>query len=195
MNGELWYCMVDGQRNGPYTVEQFRAMAADSPPPRDMPVWTEGMTDWRPLGDSPLAAALGVRPVPPTSGAPRAEAGAPQTPGAIGFADAVRLAFARYADFNGRATRPEFWWFYLLILLVQIGLAVVELAIGSLGTMLYWLVTLAMALPLIAVAVRRLHDTDRSGWWYFLILAPLIGVIVLIVFWCQRGTAGRNRFG
>ncbi len=57
------------------------------------------------------------------------------------------------------------------------------------------LVSLALILPSIAVGVRRLHDTDRAGWWYLLVFVPLIGFIVLIVFWCQQGTQGRNRFG
>ena len=54
---------------------------------------------------------------------------------------------------------------------------------------------LATVLPSISVCVRRLHDTDRTGWWWWINLIPLIGQIVLAVFWCQRGTPGRNRYG
>ena len=94
--------------------------------------------------------------------------------------DAVRACFAKYADFNGRATRSEYWWFFLAVLL---GSA----AASSIAYRLYVLFSLMTLLPMIAVGARRLHDTNRSGWWQLLALVPF-GVILVVVFLVQRST-------
>jgi uncharacterized membrane protein YhaH (DUF805 family) len=103
----------------------------------------------------------------------------------------------KYTVFNGRAGRPEFWWFTLANVIVDIVLAIVGAAIlgASRGRALTELYGLAVLLPSLGVGIRRLHDTDRSGWWILLILIPLIGWIVLIVLYALRGTAGPNRYG
>ena len=106
----------------------------------------------------------------------------------MSFSDAIRICFGKYADFTGRASRPEFWWFVLFILLVDVAL----LAIARL---LWFLFALAVLLPRLAVAVRRLHDTDRSGWWLLLAFVPVVGAIVLLVFCCQKSDPTANRFG
>jgi uncharacterized membrane protein YhaH (DUF805 family) len=93
-----------------------------------------------------------------------------------------------YAVFDGRARRKEYWFYVLFTFVACLLLA----APGGIPAALYWLATLV---PTFAVTVRRLHDTGRSGWWYLLILIPLVGGIVLLVFWLQRGTQGRNRYG
>ena len=104
------------------------------------------------------------------------------------FFTAIKTCFRKYADFTGRATRSEFWWFVLFLFLADI----VLLAILH----ILWLIfTVGVLLPRIAVAVRRLHDIDRSGWWILLALIPLVGAIVLIIWYCTKGTAGANRFG
>jgi uncharacterized membrane protein YhaH (DUF805 family) len=109
-------------------------------------------------------------------------------------------ALRKYAVFDGRARRMEYWMFVLFNCLIVVVLSVVDTVVGifSLGnsigalTGLYWLVVLV---PSIAVTVRRLHDTDRSGWWALLALLPLLGTIVLFVFCVLDGTPGANRFG
>jgi len=109
-------------------------------------------------------------------------------------------ALRKYAVFEGRARRMEYWMFVLFNCLIVVVLSVVDTVVGlfSLGnsigalTGLYWLVVLV---PSIAVTVRRLHDTDRSGWWALLALLPLLGTIVLFVFCVLDGTPGANRFG
>jgi uncharacterized membrane protein YhaH (DUF805 family) len=109
-------------------------------------------------------------------------------------------ALRKYAVFDGRARRMEYWMFVLFNCLIVVVLSVVDTVVGifSLGnsigalTGLYWLVVLV---PSIAVTVRRLHDTDRSGWWALLALLPLLGTIVLFVFCVLDGTPGPNRFG
>ncbi len=115
------------------------------------------------------------------------------------FQTAVRTCLAKYATFSGRAARSEFWWFVLFNVLANFALGLIDTAIFGTApdsaAIFAPLFSLAMLIPNIAVAVRRLHDTDRSGWWYLLILIPLIGIIVLIVWWATPGTRGPNRFG
>lgn len=115
------------------------------------------------------------------------------------FGESVARFWKRYATFTGRASRAEFWWAMLFNLLAGLACAVLDIpiAIGSgqdwdLFSSIYGLATI---LPGLAIGVRRLHDIDRRGWWIFLWLLPLIGAIVMIVFHCQRGTDGPNRFG
>ncbi len=103
------------------------------------------------------------------------------------FGQSIKTCFSKYADFNGRASRSEFWWWALFVFLVNAGLSFVS-------EMLSGLFSLAVLLPYLAVAARRLHDTDRSGWLLLLNLIPLIGWIVLLVFYIQEGKEP-NRFG
>src|SRR4029077_1160257 len=107
----------------------------------------------------------------------------------VGFTEAVKTCFAKYVTFSGRAARPEYWYFVLFTLVVSIVLAIVESAVigGHLGT-LQGLFNLATILPGLAVAVRRMHDIDRSGWWLLLGFVPLVGEIILLVWLCRRGT-------
>lgn len=99
----------------------------------------------------------------------------------------------KYVDLEGRARRAEFWYFLLANFIIGILLGIIDCALGL--NILGYLYSLAVLLPSIAVAVRRLHDTDRSGWFYLLNLIPLVGTIILLIFFAQRGTAGPNRFG
>jgi|KBSMisStandDraft_5_1062788.scaffolds.fasta_scaffold34020_3 uncharacterized membrane protein YhaH (DUF805 family) len=92
--------------------------------------------------------------------------------------DAVKACLAKYAEFNGRATRTEYWWFFLAVVL---GSAVASL----ISLRVYALFSLVTLLPLIAVGARRLHDTNRSGWWQLLSLVPF-GVVVPIILLAQR---------
>jgi uncharacterized membrane protein YhaH (DUF805 family) len=103
------------------------------------------------------------------------------------FVESIKTCFSKYADFEGRASRPEFWWW---VLFVVVGSGV----IGFVSHMLSGLFSLAVLLPGIAVTARRLHDTDRSGWLQLIGLIPLIGWIILIV-WCVQEAKEPNRFG
>ena len=102
-----------------------------------------------------------------------------------------------YAGFAGRAGRREYWMFFLVYLLIYIGLVVLTAIPGVLGN-LFGIATLIFALglliPSIAVGVRRLHDSDRSGWWMLLLFVPLAGLYVLYLMIIE-GTSGSNRFG
>ncbi len=111
----------------------------------------------------------------------------------MGFGEAVSKCLREYATFTGRAARSEYWYFSLFTFLVSIATNVLDAASGTVVVGI--LASLALFLPSIGVAVRRLHDRDKSGWWSLLVLIPLIGVIILFVWFVQRGTIGPNRFG
>lgn len=124
------------------------------------------------------------------------------------FQDSVKTCFSKYVTFSGRAVRSEFWWFVLFIFAGNFILGIVDSVLfgttvitdtgfeASTNTpVLSGLFGLATLLPGISVAVRRLHDIDRSGWWYWIILIPLVGFILLIVWFATGGTRGPNRYG
>lgn len=100
----------------------------------------------------------------------------------------------KYAVFDGRAGRQEFWFFFLFNLIVVIVLGFIDKMLGSAG-FLGLIYALAVLLPNIGVSIRRLHDTNRSGWWLLLSFIPLIGAIVLLVFMALEGTPGANQYG
>ena len=105
-----------------------------------------------------------------------------------------------YATFSGRARRKEYWMFFLISALISIVLTLLDILLGTYSVeyeagLFSGLYSLLILLPSIAVVVRRLHDTDRSGWWILISLIPLVGVIVLFVFMCLDSQPGTNRFG
>lgn len=117
----------------------------------------------------------------------------------MGFTESVRTVLTRYAVFSGRARRSEYWWFVLFSVAVGIVASILDRALGTdtaNGTgVVGGLVSLALLVPGLAVQVRRLHDTGRSGWWVLLNLLVVIGWIVLLVFFVQDSKPGSNRFG
>ena len=113
--------------------------------------------------------------------------------GTGGFADAVSTCFSKYADFSGRASRAEYWWFTLFSFLAFFVTALVAGAAQE-AALLTVLVLLALILPSTAVTVRRLHDTNRSGWWLLLGIVPF-GGLVLLVFALTAGERSINDYG
>ena len=117
----------------------------------------------------------------------------------MNFTEAISSGFRNYVNFSGRAVRSEYWYWvlFVVILAVLLGVADQSLYPGEQMGPLSWVngvVMLALILPSLAVYVRRLHDIDRSGWWY-LISFTGIGTLVLLYWACLRGTPGPNRFG
>ena len=100
----------------------------------------------------------------------------------------------KYATFSGRARRKEFWMFTLISVVISIALTVLDMAVLQTGVIAA-VYALAVLLPTLAVCVRRLHDTGRSGWMLLLWLIPLVGPIVLIVFFASAGEQGQNAHG
>lgn len=106
----------------------------------------------------------------------------------------------KYARFDGRAGKKEYWHFSLVSFIIIVVLSVIDIATGTFKVevglgLLSGIYTLAVLIPGIAVSVRRLHDTDRSGWWLLINAIPLIGVVVFLVFTAQNGTPGDNQYG
>lgn len=134
----------------------------------------------------------------------------------MGFGEAIKTCFGKYASFTGRARRSEFWWFFLFWWLGTVIINLIDNAAGlvlNLGTdtietssgvvtftsgglgILSTIWGLVLLLPFLSVTVRRLHDTDRSGWWWWIQLIPCVGFIVILVFMLLDSTPGDNRFG
>ncbi len=109
------------------------------------------------------------------------------------FMTAVKHVFANYANFSGRARRSEYWWFYLFTMICYVVASIVDAAIGI--PILTAVVMLGLIIPSLAVSVRRMHDTGRSGWWILIFLIPLVGFILFIYWFVQRGTVGPNEYG
>ena len=121
----------------------------------------------------------------------------------MGFGEAVGAFFGRYFDFQGRSRRAEYWFTYLFLMIVVLVAyaAMFAFAGGDSSGAMFGLIAgvlglfyLAIIIPSIAIAVRRLHDTDRSGWWLLIGIIPF-GGIVLLVFFCMAGTVGPNKYG
>lgn len=134
-------------------------------------------------------------------GAPQAGAATPSRLVPRTFGNSIQICFKNYARSVGRAPRAEFWYFQLFQMICGIAAYIVaavitsENAIYPTFNVLSWIVDLALFLPAIAVAMRRLHDIDRSGGWLLIMFIPIVGWIVLFVWACTRGTRGPNRFG
>lgn len=122
--------------------------------------------------------------------------------------ESVKTVFSKYATFSGRATRSEFWYFALFNFIMAFGLIIAGILLGAIfgsnegavggfaiGYFLYMIYSLAAIIPNISVTVRRLHDTNRSGWNYWWCLLPLVGPIVLLVFLLQGSDPKDNKYG
>ena len=103
------------------------------------------------------------------------------------FTESITTCFSKYATFSGRASRSEYWWFFLFNLLIN-------LVIAGLAHKLFIIYALATFLPCLAVGIRRLHDTDRSGWWMLIAFLPAIGGLILLIM-MVLDSKEPNRFG
>lgn len=198
---EQWYVSRDGKQSGPMTLEQLQAGAASgNVRPTDF-VWKEGMAGW--VGAQEIAglfptSASASMANPYSSPAVLPQGGAstePQPTNPFGWY--VRV-LQNFAQFSGRARRKEYWFFTLFNALIAIVLRVVDLAtIKSEGPygILVSIYVLAMFIPGLAVTVRRLHDTGRSGWWFLVAFIPFVGGIILLIFMVEDSKPGDNAYG
>ncbi|MFL2756651.1 MAG: DUF805 domain-containing protein [Dehalococcoidia bacterium] len=111
----------------------------------------------------------------------------------ISFSDAISLAFKNYVNFSGRATRAEFWWFFLFTTLLSLVTQVID-TVSSIG-ILNLISSLVVFVPSLSVGVRRLHDINKSGWWLLLWFAIIIGWIVLLIWHVRPSDKGVNQYG
>tara|TARA_R110002096_G_scaffold129819_2_gene278839 strand:- start:211 stop:579 length:369 start_codon:yes stop_codon:yes gene_type:complete len=112
----------------------------------------------------------------------------------MSFQEAISSGLSRYFDFNTRSSRSEYWFWVLFVFLLSIVAGAIDGVVFGIPILRH-LVMLALLVPGIAVGVRRLHDIDRSGWWYLIIFIPLIGILVLIYWFVQPGSPGSNEYG
>lgn len=126
----------------------------------------------------------------------------------MGLSEAVKSVFSKYATFQGRASRSEYWYFYLFNILLEIGLLIVGFILGAIlgdsagafagmgfAYVLLCIYGLIILIPNISVFVRRMHDIGRSGWWYWIAFVPIVGAIVLLVFLLTGSDRGDNQYG
>jgi uncharacterized membrane protein YhaH (DUF805 family) len=200
-----WHVAIDGEQRGPLTAEQIRTLASRGQLKPSDRVWKEGMTAWIAAssvrGLFPQQSALPQRP----TGPPPLHTFASVSPGislanpaggtaAMAFREAATRGMTKLFDFNGRASRSEFWWFYLLLTLMWIPLLLGAVIGGVPIQVMQFLGYVYYAGLCSAVGARRLHDTDRSGWWQLLVFTG-VGGIILLVWLCLKGTPSPNRFG
>lgn len=241
-----WYYVDRDRRIGPLERSEMDRLVSTGEITGNTLVWREGMDGWEVAGDHFAAGKASAPPPMPQSSFQSEQTLAAHTGGEIGpdglyagapsrsFGEAIRIGFNKFVDFNGRASRSEYWFFVLFGFLINAGTSILDVGIfGPTATVqpLSTLTSLVLLLPQLAVSVRRLHDTDRSGWWIFggmivgivfgfiagfaiasagpygapdegtLLILGIAGiaflayVIVLLVFYCQKGTLGPNRFG
>ncbi|WP_426563782.1 DUF805 domain-containing protein [Angustibacter sp. McL0619] len=113
----------------------------------------------------------------------------------MSFTEAVKTCLSKYSDFSGRARRSEYWFFSLAFLLAYLVLVLLGLALGRIFYILVAFVVLGFIIPSLAVTWRRLHDTGRSGAWYFIAFVPVVGGIILLVFTVLDSQPGPNVYG
>lgn len=113
-----------------------------------------------------------------------------------------KVVFDNYSNFNGRARRSEYWYFYLTNMVIYILLAILAAVLSNISStlsgfiiLLYGVYALAMLIPGLAVAVRRLHDVDKSGWFLLFSIIPIIGGILLLIWFCSEGIRRTNQYG
>ena len=112
------------------------------------------------------------------------------------FTEAVKAFFSKYTNFSGRSSRSEFWWAMLALFIANIVISLLTVVLGdALGGILSLVFTLGIIIPYIAIAIRRWHDLDKSGWWTLTLFIPLINIIMLLVFFTKKGTDGSNQYG
>ena len=122
------------------------------------------------------------------------------------FTQSISTCFSKYATFSGRASRSEYWWFALFGMIVnlvanridgvgsrsfELNVGALDLSVGTTGS----LISLVIFVPSLAVMVRRFHDIDKSGWWFWIVLVPFVGWIIFIVWMASEGTQGPNTYG
>ena len=118
------------------------------------------------------------------------------------FTESIKTVFGKYATFSGRASRSEFWWFYLLNVIISavgytcllLGMAADNTALTAIGG-LWGVYCLAVIIPGIAVSVRRIHDSNHSGWNFLWTFLPFLGGLIMLYFYIIAGTNGENKYG
>lgn len=134
----------------------------------------------------------GYSPYPPGQGGWEPDQRTYLQGGPVGFGEAISEGFKNMFTFQGRASRSAFWWFALLAIIIDVVVAIIA-AVAKVQALQY-VVEAIIAIATIGLQVRRLHDTGRTGWWWWIGIIPIVGGIVLLVFDCLPGTPGPNKY-
>lgn len=115
----------------------------------------------------------------------------------MNFSEAIQSGFNNYARVSGRASRSAFWYWVLFVWLGGFGAGIVDMAMFGYDSIYPFssIFTLATIIPNLTVSVRRLHDTGRTGWWLLIWFIPIIGFIILLIWFIQQGEPGANEYG
>jgi uncharacterized membrane protein YhaH (DUF805 family) len=180
------------------SAQYFPGQAADSEA-TDAGSAGAGAADSR--GTGPWGRQQAYVPYPPSGGDAGGEGGYAGSGasgylegGPAGFGEAVSNGFRHLFTYRGRASRSAFWWFVLFVVIADVIIGIVARLSRPAGIGLDIVVGIPNLLTGLSMAIRRLHDTDRSGWWWWLYFLPVIGWIVLLVFYLLPGTSGPNRY-
>ena len=150
-------------------------------------------------GYAPYPPQDGYAAYPPQDGYAQAGPRGYLQGGPVGFGDAIAEAFRNMFNYQGRASRSAYWWFALFQVLAWVGVLILAFIfaavhVPAVSILLYVAAVIGSILVSLSLTVRRLHDSDKSGFWYLIALVPF-GGIVLLVFTLLEGTPGQNRFG
>lgn len=209
-----FYYENNGKNSGPVSQDEIIELAKNGDIHRDTLIWRQGYEDWKKLSESEIDISFLPPPVkqavsntpPPLQTLPTQSGSAGSIKSDNPFMYFIN-AYKNYAGFSGRARRKEYWFFTLFYVLITILLSIIESATGAVYIMwvdyrtaipigiLSNLFALVSLIPGLAIITRRLHDTNRSGWWQLLHLIPLIGSIILLVFLCFDSQFGENKYG
>ena len=230
-----WYFVIDKNRQGPVEEQEMKDLVSRGVIKTDTPVWKDGMQIWEPARDHFTFANY--------AGARNTNVLYHNAP-ARGFISAVSTCFHKYVTFSGRASRSEYWYFFLFSFITGIAAGLTDMSLVAVDMALFSmepnlaadlapassLASLALFLPGLAVMFRRLHDIDRTGWWAsgsiavlwfglptagilglfafdtrapaimswlttLFIVGILVYLLTMLIFLCQRGDSGKNRFG
>lgn len=116
----------------------------------------------------------------------------------VSFSQAVRMAFDSYCRFQGRSSRSEYWWWVLFVAILSFCIGIIEGILGFSMTAVQTtsgILSLVLLLPGLGLSVRRLHDIGKSGWWILLGFIPLVGTIILIIWFARDSEMTGNRYG
>lgn len=114
----------------------------------------------------------------------------------VSFGEAINRAIAQnYCNFSGRSSRSEYWWYVLFTAIISCGVSLIFSGNQTTMSIISGIVNLVLLLPGLGLCVRRLHDTNRSGWWILIGFIPVVGWILLIVWFCQDSQRGPNQYG
>lgn len=114
----------------------------------------------------------------------------------VSFGEAINRAVAQnYCNFSGRSSRSEYWWYVLFTAIIGCGVSFIFSGNQTTMSIISGIVNLVLLLPGLGLCVRRLHDTNRSGWWILIGFIPVVGWILLIVWFCQDSQRGSNQYG